>query len=154
MATTKSKNLIKIDPDEIKILAQEGEKFIFKPKAEEQLIKLLELQKLVDDTVEEVKNRIALAGQTVNPNFKGVIGDRIRCIYRAYGGKYKYDWQHKADCMPFLKEKTSYTVDSDKVEEYIKKVGEMPFGITEADRENKLSIMLKDDEKEERQILE
>jgi hypothetical protein len=145
--------IIKVNPEDIKILATEGEKFIFKPKAEEALIKLLELQKFIDDAVEDVKNKIAQAGQEVNPNFKGVIGDRVRCIYRAYGGKYKYDFTKRGDCLPFLKEKTTYTVDADKVEDYIKEVGELPMGILEADRDNKLSISLKDEEPE-RQLLE
>lgn len=145
--------IIKINPEEIKILAKEGENFIFKPKAEEQLIMLLEHQQFVNDLVEEVKNRIAETGQAVNPNFKGVIGDRIRCIYRAYGGKYKYDYAKKGDCLPFLKEKTTFTVDADKVEKYVKEVGELPIGITESDRDNKLSISLKDEE-QERQLLE
>lgn len=146
MATTK--NQITVNPDDIKILATEGEKFIFKPKAEEQLIKLLELQQLIDATVEEVKLKIAEAGKAVNPNFRGVIGDRVRCIYRAYGGKYKYDYSKKSLCEPFLKEKVYHSVDGDMVDKYIKSVGELPEGITEADRENKLSIMLKDDEPE------
>jgi hypothetical protein len=145
--------IIKVNPEDIKILATEGEKFIFKPKSEEALIKLLELQKFIDDAVEDVKNKIAQAGQEVNPNFKGVIGDRVRCIYRAYGGKYKYDFTKRGDCLPFLKEKTTYTVDADKVEDYIKEVGELPMGILEADRDNKLSISLKDEEPE-RQLLE
>jgi hypothetical protein len=145
--------IIKVNPDEIKILAQEGESFIFKPKAEEELIKLLELQKLVDDAVEQVKDKLAELGQAINPNFKGIIGDRVKCIYRAYGGKYKFDWSKKGDCMPFLKEKQTFTVDSDKVEKYVKEVGELPMGITEADRENKLSISFRDEEPE-RQITE
>lgn len=145
-------DIIKINPNDIKILAKEGEKFIFKPKAEESLIKLLELQTFINDVVEQVKDQIAKAGQDVNPNFKGVIGDRIRCIYRAYGGKYKYDWGKKSNLEAFLKQKTIYTVDADKVEKYFKEVGELPDGITESDRENKLSIMLKDEE--ERQVLE
>lgn len=146
-------NQIIVNPDDIKILAKEGENFIFKPKAEEQLIKLLELQTLVNATVEEVKNKIAEAGQAVNPNFKGVIGDRVRCIYRAYGGKYKYDYSKRSICEPFLKEKIYHSVDGDKVDKYFKQVGELPEGIIEADRENKLSIMLKDDEPE-RNLLE
>lgn len=147
--------IIKINPEDIKILAQEGENFMFKPKAEEELIKLLELQQMVDEAVEQVKNKLAELGQAINPNFKGIIGDRVKCIYRAYGGKYKFDWSKKGDCMPFLKEKQTYTVDSDKVSKYIKEVGELPMGITEADRENKLSISFKDeDEEPERKILE
>jgi hypothetical protein len=144
---------ITIKPDEIKILAQEGESFLFKPQAEEQLIKLLELQELINQTVEDVKNAIAEAGKSVNPNFKGVIGDRVRCVYRAYGGKYSYDWNKKSILEPFLKHRDTYSVESGKVEEYLKSVGELPDGISESDRENKLSIMLKDEEPE-RQLIE
>lgn len=137
-----------IKPDEIKILAQEGEKFIFKPKAEEKLIELIMLKEFIDSTIEEVKEKIAIAGLSINPNFKGVIGDKVRCIYRAYGGKYKYDWQRKEVAEPFLKKKEYFSVDADLVEKYFKEVGELPDGIEEADRENKLSIMFKDEEKQ------
>lgn len=152
MKSTKNTQ-ITIKPDEIKILAQEGEKFIFKPQAEEQLIKLLELQELINKTVEDVKNKIAEAGKSINPNFRGVIGDRVKCIYRAYGAKYSYDWKKRTDCMPFLKEKVVYTVDSDRVDKYLKEVGEMPDGISLSDRNNTLSISLKDEESE-RQLIE
>lgn len=141
-----------IKPEEIQLLAKEGEKFIFKPEAEEQLYKLVKLKEMIDSTLEEVKTRIAEAGEGINPNFRGVIGDRVRCIYRAYGSKYGYDWQKKDRCMPFLKEKTAYTVDGARVDAYVKEVGELPDGIVENDRGNKLSIVLKDDE--EKQLLE
>lgn len=145
--------IITVDPNDIQILATEGEKFIFKPSAEEKLVQLLKLQKTIDEAVEQIKVGIAEAGKSINPNFKGVIGDEVRCIYRAYGGKYKYDYAKIADAKPFLKEKTSFAVDSDLVEKYIREVGELPDGILEADRENKLSITYKENEPE-RQLLE
>ena len=142
----KNTNIIKINPNDIEILAEEGDKFIFKPSAEEALVKLLELQKYINEVVENVKNNIAEAGQSINPNFKGVIGDKVRCIYRSYGAKYKYDWAKRLQAMPFLIEKTSYSVDSKKVEDYLKEVKELPEGILDANRTNQLSIMLDDEE--------
>ena len=139
-------NEIIVRPDEIKALVQDGEKFLFKAEAEKELLKLLKLQEMVDKAVEQVKSGIAEAGKTLNPNFKGVIGERVRCIYRAYGGKYKFDWKKKKVAQPFLKTKDWTTVDTDKVKAYIKEVGELPDGIYEADREEKLSIMVKDEE--------
>lgn len=147
----KGKEII-IKTDEIGALAKEGEKFIFQPEAEEKLIELLMLQDLVNSTVEDVKEAIAKAGTDINPNFKGVIGDRVRLVYRQYGAKYKYDWKKKNECKPFLKEKTSWYVDTDKIEKYVEEVGELPEGIEENDRPNKLSISFKDEE--ERQLLD
>ena len=145
-----SKEII-IKPGDIKLLAEEGGNFLFKPQAENELLKLIELKELIDKTLEEVKEKIAEAGLSVNPNFRGVIGEKLRCIYRAYGGKYRYDWQRKQICEPFLKRREYFSVDTDKVEAYEKEVGELPDGIMESDRENKLSIVFKD---EERQLIE
>lgn len=143
------KDLITIDPSEIQILAQEGEKFIFKPNAEESLKQLLRLQELVNNAVEQVKAQIGEAGKAINPNFKGVIGEEIRCVYRKYGAKYKYDFSKKKVLLPFLKEKVYYSVETEKVDDYLNKVGELPDGITEADREDKLSISYKGGEEDE-----
>lgn len=49
--------------------------------------------------------------------------------------------------MPFLNQKTYYSVDAEKVDQYVEKVGEMPEGIEEKDREAKLSIKYKDERK-------
>jgi len=44
----------------------------------------------------------------------------------------------------FLKRKETYAVDGKKVDEYIKKVGELPDGVYEAERATQVSIKLKD----------
>jgi hypothetical protein len=135
------KGIIKIDPQKIAQLAEESNKFLFKPEAEQKLIDLLMLKELIDSTIEEVKEKIATAGKKINPNFKGVIGENLRCIYRVYGTKYKYEWKKKAAAEPFLKKKEYWNVDTEAVDKYVDEVGELPEGIYEADREEKLSIM-------------
>lgn len=140
MASTK-KDLIVIDPKEIAVFAEEGGRFLFKPQAEEQIIKIHEAILMLQAWEEKIKEQIGEMGKALNPNFKGVKGDKVSCIYRKYGAKYSYDYQRKNACMPFLKEKIYYTVDTDKVDKYVKEVKELPEGILEAPREEKLTIM-------------
>lgn len=139
-------DLITIDPNEIAIFAEEGEKFVFRGDAEEHLIRLIEAQKMIEELMERVKVGIAKAGETVNPNFKGVIGDKVRCTYRQYGRKYKFVLNKKEELAPFLIAKEWLNIDTDKVDAYLEEVGELPDGIYEADREHKLSIIYKDEE--------
>lgn len=141
-----SVSLITVDPKEIALLAEEGDKFVFKAEAEDHLIKLLEAQKMIEEAVDSVKKGIAQAGESVNPNFKGVIGDKVRCTYRQYGKKYKFVLNKREELEPFLIEKVWYNIDTGKVEEYLKEVGELPDGIYEADRDHQLSISYKADE--------
>jgi hypothetical protein len=140
MPIKKDKDLIVIDPKEMTVLAEEAGKFIFKPRAEKQILKLHETILMLQDLEEKIKETIGEMGKALNPNFKGVKGDRVSCIYRKYGAKYEYDWKQKSACLPFLKEKIYYSVDGEKVDRYLKEVKELPQGIVERPREEKLSI--------------
>lgn len=133
-------DLIVIDPKEIEVFVEEGGKFLFKPKAEEQLVKLHETILKLQQAEEMIKEKIGEMGKALNPDFKGVKGDKVSCVYRKFGAKYEYDWKNKQACMPFLKEKVYFSVESDKVDKYIEEVGELPEGITESNRESKLTI--------------
>ena len=138
------KDLIVIDPKQIAIYADKAGAFLFKPEAEEQILKIHEAILLLQGWEEKIKESIGNAGKAINPNFKGVKGDRVSCIYKKFGAKYSYDFTKKNACMPFLKEKIYYSVDSDKVDKYIKEVGELPDGVNETEREQKLSIAYRD----------
>jgi hypothetical protein len=140
--------IIKFNPKEMTLFAEEAGKFIFKPSAESSLLKLhqtiMELQALED----HVKEEIGRLGKELNPNFKGVIGENIKCIYRKFGAKYNYDWKNREGALPFLKRKEYFSVDADKVDKYLKEVKELPEGIFEAPRDEKLSITYGKDEDE------
>jgi hypothetical protein len=140
--------IITIDPKEMKALAVESGKFIFKPKAEESLLKLHEMIVMLQALEDSVKEAIGKAGKELNPNFKGVIGENVKCIYRKYGAKYEYDWKNKEGALPFLKKKEYYSVDTDKVDKYVKEVGELPEGISEKPREDVLSIIYGEQDEE------
>jgi len=133
-------DLIVIDPKQIAVFADEGGKFLFKPQAEEQIIKIHETIKMLQDWEDKIKEQIEKMGKEINPNFKGVKGERVNCILRKFGSKYEYDWKQKDVCMPFLKEKVYYSVDADKVDKYLKEVKELPEGIVEAHRDEKLAM--------------
>ena len=144
-----SNDLIVIDPKEVAIWADEAGRFLFKPKAEAQILKIHEAILLLQSWEEKIKEQIGEMGKALNPNFKGVKGDKVSCIYRKFGAKYEYDWKKKQACTPYLKEKIYYSVDSDKVDKYLKEVGELPEGIVEKAREDVLSITYKGKGEEE-----
>lgn len=132
--------IVEFNSKEMTAFAKEGENFIFKPSAEQALLKLHQKIEELQALEDHVKEEIGRMGKELNPNFKGVLGENIKCIYRKFGAKYNYDWKNKENAMPFLKKKEYYSVDADKVDKYLKEVGEMPEGIVEAPREEKLSI--------------
>jgi hypothetical protein len=132
--------IIKFNPKEMVAFAKEGESFIFKPSAESALLRLHQEIEKLQALEDHVKEEIGRLGHELNPNFKGVIGGNVKCIYRKYGAKYNYDWKNREGALPFLKRKEYFSVDADKVDKYLKEVGEYPDGIIENDREAKLSF--------------
>jgi hypothetical protein len=134
------KIVIKIS--EINFLAQEGSKLVFKKEANDALKKLLEIQALVNQKVDEVAKAIEEAGLAIDPSFKGVIGEDVKCIYREYGDKYGYHLNDIPQIQDFLKEVSYYRVNAPMVDDYLKKVKELPQGIIVKTRTKKLSPLL------------
>jgi len=143
-------NEIIFNPKEMVQFAKEGESFLLKPSAESSLLRLHEAIVQLQALEDHVKEEIGRLGRELNPNFKGVIGENVKCVYRKYGAKYNYDWKNKEGALPFLKRKEYFSVDADKVDKYVKEVKELPMGIFEAPREEKLSIIYGKDEEEGR----
>ena len=141
----KTMNLIKIDPKEIAIFVEEGNKFLFKPQAEESLEKLLDAQKLINEAVEDVLEGIKKAGEKINPDFKGVKGEKIDLIKRQYGNRYTYKKAKVGELGQFLKEVSYHTVDPEAVDKYLEALGELPEGVSEKVREYKITVKRKDE---------
>lgn len=127
-------DIVKINKSEIAKLKDEAGKLVLTQKAESELIKLLDLKDYIDSVVEEVKGAIGNSALSIYPEFKGVIGEKVKAVYRMYGDKYETE---NAD---FLKTVTSYRVDSEKIDEYKGAKGELPPGVTEKNRVKKLII--------------
>jgi hypothetical protein len=139
------KNQIIIYPDEIDRLAKESCELIFKKEAEEQLIKLLEIKKQIDEVIENVKEKIKQAGESILPNFKGVEGKRVKAIYSYHGSKYEI--QDKEKARGFYQEVVYVKPDTKTIDNYVKEVGELPEGIITKEREKSLSLRLKEEVK-------
>lgn len=133
---------IVIDTDRIPELIKEGGKLVLRPEADSAIAELLTMLDHLEAAKTKIAEQIKEAALQVDPNFKGVVGERVKAIFRTYGEKYTYDYRRKDELEAFLKETVYTKVDSKKVDEYIKEVGELPEGITEKDREAKLSISL------------
>lgn len=143
---------ITINLDTVDSLVKKGENFVFKKEAEAEIIKLLKLRDLLDEKIKEVKVGIEKAGKSIDPSFKGVIGENLRATYRVFGERYTYDKYNPPD-EGFLKTITFSKVDSAKVDEHVEKTDELPEGIVLKERIPTISFTLKDNEKDEAQLL-
>lgn len=135
------KNQLIIDLDNVKELAVEGGKLMYTPKAEKAIVELLTLQEMVNNHVDLIKQQIAEAGLLLDPNFKGVVGEHVKSIYRTYGEKYYYDGNFETP-KEVLKTITTVKVDGKGVEEYVKKHEALPVGIQEKERTPVLSLTI------------
>lgn len=127
-------DIVKVDKTEIAKLKVEAGKLVLTQKAENELIKLLDLKDYIDEVVEEVKNTISKSALSLYPEFKGVVGENLRAVYRNYGDKYE------TDNTEFLKTIITQRIDSDKIDEYIKVNGNLPEGVKKKERVKKLTI--------------
>jgi len=138
-------NNIVIRKEDILTLKEEGGKLILSPKGEEAFVKLLELKKFIDETIEEVKDKIVETGLDIDEDFKGLVGERVRATYRYTDSVYTYKKAEIDISEPFLKKVEYYKVDTEKVEQYENEVGELPQGIYYKDRTKKLVIKLNEE---------
>jgi len=138
-------NQIVIYPDEISKLALEAGKLVFKKEAEEELVKLLEIKKKIDETIEKVKEQIKQAGESILPNFKGVEGRMVKAIYSYHGAKYEIQDPQKAQ--GFYRIVVYEKPDTETIDNYVKEYGELPEGVVAKEREKSLSLRLKDEVK-------
>lgn len=144
MVKKENKDLIIINKKEITSFVTEGGKLVFKSSAEDDLLKLLNAIDYLKDQLELVKKSIAEAGQSITKDFKGVVGSKLRVLYKKSGDRFSYDRLNPpAD---FLKEITFHKVDPEKIDAFIKENKKLPDGITENVREPKLIIIKKNEE--------
>ena len=139
------KNQIVIYPDEISKLALEAGKLVFKKEAEEELVKLLEIKKKIDETIEKVKEQIKQAGESILPNFKGVEGRMVKAVYSYHGSKYEIQDPQKAQ--GFYRIVVYEKPDTEAIDNYVKEYGELPEGVVAKEREKRLSLRLKEEVK-------
>lgn len=133
-------NDIIIKKQDLGTFVKNGKDFVFKQEAEKAIIALLDYKEQIEKAIEEIKKGIEEAGKKVSPDFKGVIGAKIKAVYRLYGERYGYDKNKKEKLIDFLKSITFYRVDSEKVDKYAEEEGKIPDGIKLKERQPKISF--------------
>ena len=123
-------------------LVTEGGKLVFNKKAEVAIVALLDHYREVGEAIDSLKKTIAEAGQSISPDFKGVVGEKVKAVYRLYGDRYEYDKSRKEELMPFLKLINWYKLSPEKVDEYVEQTGTVPDGIILKEREPVISLTL------------
>ena len=88
-------NDIVIKKQDLGAFVKSGKELVFKREAEEAIVSHLEYKKQIEDALEEIKKGIEEAGKKVSLDFKGVIGSKIKAVYRMYGERYGYDKNKK-----------------------------------------------------------
>ena len=134
--------IVKVNAGEILKLEKNGESIIFDSKAENAIVRLLEIQKEVNGAIEYLKSEIERQALEFNPNFTGLKGSKIKINYSASGAKYKdvSEGELKSHRKAFWSKKIVWSLNSKAIDEYRAKFYKMPRGIAEAHRKKTIRI--------------
>lgn len=132
---------ITISKKQISSLVNNAGRMMFKKEAEDELLKLIKVKDDIDNALSQVKEAILTAGRSITPDFTGVLGKRVKCVVRKYGDRYK------STNPEYIKEIIMKRTDADKIDEYVDKSGKLPEGVSENEREEKLTIIVPNNEK-------
>lgn len=132
--------IVKVNAGELLKLEKDGEGIIFDPKAEDAIVRLLEIQREVDGAIEYLKSEIERQALEFNPNFTGLKGSKIKINYSASGAKYRDTGEVKFHREKFWAKKTVWSLDSKAIEEYKAKNYKLPRGIAEVHRKKTVRI--------------
>lgn len=132
--------VVKVNSAEILQLEKDGAGIVFNPKAEDAIVRLLEIQKEVDGAIEYLKSEIERQALKFSPNFTGLKGSKIKINYSASGTKFKDTGEIKFHREKFWTKKTIWSLDSKAIEEYKAKNYKLPRGIAEVSRKKTIRI--------------
>lgn len=159
---------IVIKESEINLIKKDADKVIINANAEIHLVQLLKLQGLIEEALTYCKERLAEKASELDPDFKAIVSDTLKIMYRAYGSKYALDEsdsdqvpeelisktpvlnaekvqayceEHKIDFEQFVDFQRS--LDTKALDSYMKKNTTLPVGIKTIERKKQLSISLK-----------
>lgn len=137
----KSDNVLTVDLDDLGKLAYDGQNVVLEPEAEQALIQLLELQKRVNEAVDNAKSMVEQRALEHNPNFTSVQASKLKVGYQFFGMKYSIDNEHLDDLsQEFYKTETKYSPVSAAIDKYVKDEGKLPLGIIERERSKTITI--------------
>lgn len=126
-------------------LISEADKIFLDADGENVLVELLEIQKQVEDAIDQAKSILEEKALKLDPNFASIQGDKVKVYYRSYGSKYIIDESNLSKLPKELyNTKVKYEPDSKAIDNYINEnEGKIPLGIIEKERTKQISISLK-----------
>ncbi len=133
---------ITIDLDLVDPLVKEGGYFVFKPEAQESIVKFLDLYDLMQEKLKELKSAIEAAGLSIDPSFKGVKGARVKAMYRKFGAKYyiREGMEEGLERGGYAAAERKYHVLTEKVDKAIDHGRGIPEGIEIKERAPTISL--------------
>jgi len=137
---------VTIDIDQLSDLVATADGIFLSAKAEKTLLKLLEIQKQVEDAIDGAKKKLEETALKINPNFQSIQADNVKVYYRAFGSRYFIEEENLSQVPAEMYEKkviTKYSANAKEIEKFVKEKGGLPFGVKEAEREKQLVFGLK-----------
>lgn len=133
---------ITIDTDLIKLVQDKSGKLTIDPEACKLIAQFQEISKQVEEADKDIKDKIKNALNEANLSV--VTGEGVKVSMYPYGTKYVLVPEEidKVD-KSWYEVKTTYKLDSDKVEDFVKKNDVLPMGIIEPERQMTLRITVK-----------
>ena len=131
---------VSINPATLVKTAEDGREIIINPNAEEALLKLLAIQREVNDTVEAVKSEIERRALEFNPNFRAIKGERVKITYSASGAKYKATGEALRHAPKYWTKKVTWSLNTKALDEHLAKRGNLPNGISSVERKKTIRI--------------
>lgn len=140
--------VVKINPAKILQAQKDGQNIVFDPNAEKSIIKLLDMQREVNEAVEWLKSEIERQALEYNDGFSSIKGERLKINYSASGAKYRDDGTVKTRRARFWNKKTVWSINSKAVDEFRASRHVLPTGIIEAPRKKTIRITVSEDSDE------
>ena len=129
---------ITIDTKPMSMIMEDGDKFIFDPKAEDAIQKYLDFLARVEAVKEMVKEH--LAKEMAKHNILKIEGENVRVSRRYYGERYELTDPRLAMDQGMAKEVTTTKPDAEAITEYVKTTGELPEGVKLRERAESVVI--------------
>jgi len=138
-----------IDLEQLDKLVVDADQIFLTADGEKVLLKLLEIQKQVEDAIESAEKKLEEAGLKIDPNFSSIQSNKIKVYYRFFGSRYKVD-QALADQLPknLYKVMTKYNAIPEEIEKYAEENKGLPLGILEIERKKQLHFADKNKKEE------
>lgn len=145
-----SDNQLVIKYDKLDLISEGCDRIVIAPDGEELLVKLLELDELVQSAISEAKRRIGLKMEAINPDLTSISSDKVKVLNRVYGAKYFVPETLADQVDPkFITRKEVISPNTAEIEKFVKSTGELPSGIGLVARNRTVSISLKDKKQNE-----